>query len=202
LGDEASLLLYEDGDQTWTSGLPTFLYNKLNGRQKSLPPPEYVSMGSHDRYYVRFQDGKSEWVGCEHMTRQLKNTDATPRAVSFGKSGRDSYFILFEDGDYSYQNIPGALVDFIEDHKDSKLEKVALGPNGEWFVETDNARGWGSLSTRCRKHVGNYENLEDVFVTDIVFGRGGQYIFKWEHFGREGDALLPPHISSPQVYKA
>jgi len=52
LGGDATIMLHERGDTMWTSGLHTSLYNKLNGRQKSLPTLEYVSIGSEGRYYV------------------------------------------------------------------------------------------------------------------------------------------------------
>jgi hypothetical protein len=204
LGGHATLVLYEDGDLAWTSGLPTQLYNKLNGRQKSLPPPEYVSMGSEDRWYVRFEDGKSQWVGCKFMTAQLQITDVTPWNVAFGKSS-DSFFIVFEDGSFSYQNIPNALKEFIDSLEEShpKLEQVSLGPKGEWFVETDTGeRRWGSLSPKCRKHIEDYEELEHVFVKTIVFGADDQYLFEWEcveEAGSESFQVRKALLKSPKV---
>jgi murein DD-endopeptidase MepM/ murein hydrolase activator NlpD len=208
-GHATALVLYENGDQAWTSGLPTQLYNKLNGRQKSLPPPEYLSMGSEDRWYVRFEDGKSQWVGCKFMTAELQSTDVVPWTVAFGKSS-GSFFIVFEDGSFSYQNIPNALEEFIDNLEEShpKLEQVSLGPKGEWFVETDTGeRSWGSLSPKCRKHIEDYEKFDNVFVKTIVFGADDQYLFEWECVEKAGSegfqkalfqspkVLVPHHIS-------
>lgn len=53
----------EDGLALWSAGLPTSLFNKVNGRQKSLPPPSYIAMGSHGRYYIQFEDGTCQWAG-------------------------------------------------------------------------------------------------------------------------------------------
>ncbi|MFM7803021.1 MAG: hypothetical protein ACKPGK_00795, partial [Verrucomicrobiota bacterium] len=75
-------------------------------------------MGSEDRWYVRFEDGESQWVGCKFMTSQLQRTDVTPRTVAFGKSS-GSFFIVFEDGGFSYQNIPYALEEFIDSLEES-----------------------------------------------------------------------------------
>jgi hypothetical protein len=63
----ATVMLYEHGGWAYTSGLPTHLHNKLNGRQRTLPSPTCVALGTQDRYYIRFADGKSQWVGCEAM---------------------------------------------------------------------------------------------------------------------------------------
>jgi len=203
LGGHTTLVLYHTHTHitnTYMRGLPTQLHRKLNGRQKSLPPPEYVSMGSKDRWYLRFEDGKSQWVGCKFMTAQLQSTDVTPRTVAFGKSS-GSFFIVFEDGGFSYQNIPNALEEFIDNLEESnpKLKQVSLGPKDEWFVETDNGeRGWGSLSRKCRKHIENYEEFDNVFVKTIVFGADDQYLFEWEcveEAGSEGFQVLVPHIS-------
>lgn len=36
-------MIFENGDQCWMGGLDIQIYNKLNGRQKSLPKPSYVA---------------------------------------------------------------------------------------------------------------------------------------------------------------
>jgi hypothetical protein len=67
-GGNATIMLYESGITSMTTGLTKKLCNSLKKRrQKSLPPPEYVALGSRGRYYVRFTDGKSDWVGCDAM---------------------------------------------------------------------------------------------------------------------------------------
>ena len=44
----ATIMLYEWGSWAWTSGIPKFLHNKLNGRQRTLPKPTYVAIGSFE----------------------------------------------------------------------------------------------------------------------------------------------------------
>mmetsp|Transcript_14380 Transcript_14380/g.41345 ORF Transcript_14380/g.41345 Transcript_14380/m.41345 type:complete len:241 (-) Transcript_14380:273-995(-) len=80
-GGKATIMFFEDGDTAWTSELTTQLYNKLNGRQKSLPKPEYVALGSNDRYYIRFRDGSSRWEGCDQMTEAIHGTDRSVNTV-------------------------------------------------------------------------------------------------------------------------
>jgi len=66
-----TVILNEDGSWAGTAGLPKQLYNKLNGPPSAKPT--YVALGSLDRYYIRFADGKSQYVGCDEMTAELNS---------------------------------------------------------------------------------------------------------------------------------
>ena len=62
LGNSTIMMLYEKYGWSW-NGTPTkLLYNKLHGRQRHLPDPTYVALSGDNRYYIKFADGKSEWV--------------------------------------------------------------------------------------------------------------------------------------------
>merc|ERR1712112_431231 len=63
IGETTTLMIYEDGNYCYTSGLTHYLYELLDGRQSGHSKPTYVALGSQDRYYVKFANGKSEWVG-------------------------------------------------------------------------------------------------------------------------------------------
>jgi hypothetical protein len=134
-------MLYENGGCAFTANLPKLLYNKLNGRQKSLPNPAYVALGSQNRYYIKFKDGKYEWVGCEEMTQTLQQI-RNVRTVAFGDQW-DSYFIVYSDGDYAYSNIPGSLRNLLTSRNDRcDLECDSLGPSGKYYLRTKNGRYW------------------------------------------------------------
>eukprot|EP01080_Neovahlkampfia_damariscottae_P013073 gene13073-8280_t len=45
----------------WGIGIPKKLHDIFIGRQKSLPPPVYVDLGSFGRYFVEFENGSSRW---------------------------------------------------------------------------------------------------------------------------------------------
>jgi hypothetical protein len=53
----AGYFVVEEDGSTWWRGAPTPLHNKVNGRQKSLPPVDYVALGPADSYFVQFEDG-------------------------------------------------------------------------------------------------------------------------------------------------
>jgi hypothetical protein len=134
--------LYEIGI-TSTLGWSETLRNSLKERrQKSLPPPEYVAIGSQDRHYVKFENGSSQWVGCDAMTKALKETNRGVKSVAFGKH-MDSYFIVYEDGWWGYHNIPDSLVAIIEDRgRKADLDCVSLGPDDEFYMKAKNGHAW------------------------------------------------------------
>ena len=149
-GGSATIFLYENGRWACTSGLSDGLYNKLNGRQRKLPSPVYVAMGSEDRYYVRFADGSSQWNGCDDLSKVLKqkSNGRVVKTVAFGIDW-DSYFVVYTDGYWSYINVPCELMDIMEKRQNkSDLECVSLGPNGEYFLSAKNGRTWwGGMTT-------------------------------------------------------
>ncbi|GFH52418.1 hypothetical protein CTEN210_08894 [Chaetoceros tenuissimus] len=97
IGGDTHLCLYENGGWAYSSGLTTNLHKKLHTRALSHPSPDYIAMGSLDRYYIRFANGKSEWVGPKDMTELLQNTNRKVKSVAFGEDF-ETYFIVFEDG--------------------------------------------------------------------------------------------------------
>eukprot|EP00523_Entomoneis_sp_CCMP467_P014636 CAMPEP_0168772292 /NCGR_PEP_ID=MMETSP0725-20121227/3881_1 /TAXON_ID=265536 /ORGANISM="Amphiprora sp., Strain CCMP467" /LENGTH=484 /DNA_ID=CAMNT_0008821805 /DNA_START=1 /DNA_END=1456 /DNA_ORIENTATION=- len=155
----ATILLYEGGSWACTSGITKLLHNKLNGRQRTLPKATYVAIGSMDRYYIRFSDGKSEWVGCDGMTALLNKEERTVASIAFGEDW-NSYFVVFTDGGWMYESIPQGLIDVIERRqRRGDLTCVSLGPNGEYYVAAKNGRSWwGGVSSKASKAIGNFGN--------------------------------------------
>jgi hypothetical protein len=86
----ATLMLYDTGAWAFTSGITKLLHNKLNGRSNRLPSPTYVAMGSQNRYYIEFADGKSEWVASDDAGRELNENSVA--SIAFGQTW-ESYFL-------------------------------------------------------------------------------------------------------------
>ena len=55
------IILYGNGGYAHSGGLPKDLYNKLNSRRKDLPGPASVALGPKDTWFIRWEDGKTEW---------------------------------------------------------------------------------------------------------------------------------------------
>jgi ribosomal protein S27E len=163
-GGKATIMIFENGGKAWTTGLTAHLYNTVPGRRKSLPSLEYVAMGSQDRYYVKFEDGRSEWVGCDAMTTALKETNRSVKSIAFGEHW-DSYFIVYECGWWQYNIIPDSLSTILEArNRKPDLECVSLGPDGEYYIRAKNGRKWwGGISES------NLAIIEEVRHRGIMF---------------------------------
>ncbi|KAL7470846.1 hypothetical protein ACHAXS_011127 [Conticribra weissflogii] len=175
-GGQATILLYENGGWAWTSGLPKLLHNKLKGRQRSLPSPVYVAMGSQDRYYIKFADGKSEWVGCDEMGTELKSNSRTVKTVAFGEYW-DSFFIVYTDGCGVCKHIPTALLELLRTRQSrADLECVSLGPDGEYFLSAKNGRAWWGGLTHS-----NIDSIKEVRdrIKFMDFGDGDSYFVRY-----------------------
>ena len=175
---DAIIFLYENGNWAWTSGLTQQLYNKLHGRSLKLPSPVYVSIGSKDRYYIRFADGQSQWWG-GGLAKTLKDTDKQVATVAFGEEW-DSYFVVFADGGWAYNNVPDGLDDLIERRqRRGDLVCVSLGPAGEWFLRARNGRTWwGGLQTKSRAYVERINQHKDS-LTFLDFGGGSTMFLRY-----------------------
>jgi hypothetical protein len=125
----------------WGTGIPTELYNKLNGRKKSLSPPMYIAGGSNDRYYLEFKDGSAVWSASDNFSKVIKSVCQRVKFVTFGTE-YDSYFIMWKDGRTASNNLPTKLNNKIKSRnpKLPPLHYVSLGPNNQWFVQWENGK--------------------------------------------------------------
>ena len=104
---------------TWWSGVPTSLHNKINGRQKSLPTVSFVRLADQGAWFVRFDDGSFSWMNMP---------DDLDAVLSASKNGieelqiaydRSAWFVLDEDGDREYSSSKlRELEDFAKDQDD------------------------------------------------------------------------------------
>ena len=173
-----TVLIYRSGEWAYTSDIPKPLYRILKGRQRSLPPPSYVSLGKKGRFYILFRDGKSEWSGPKALGVVLRrNSSRGVRSVAFGAK-RDTFFVVFGDGSWEYQGdgIPSGLEEKLQARGEvPDLACCTLGPEGEWFLKAKNGRmWWGEVSEEL-------DDLMDELKEDgripcfLDFGEFGSY---------------------------
>ena len=137
------------------------------------PPASYVALGSQDRYYVRFANGRCECVGPEGLHEQLQRFDRVPgkeiRSLAFGVAW-DSWFVVYADGTAAVGGaMPAGLTNLLKSTSDTcrGLERVALGPCGQWYLaDLDGEAWWEGLDVEgyclARAHADR--------VTSMVFG--------------------------------
>jgi hypothetical protein len=171
-------MLYDDSGHAWTSGMPTLLHNKLNGRgARKKPWPVYLAMGSLNRYYLQFENGSYEWVASdlfEEKTLAMENI----KTVAFG-TNFDSFFILSEGGGYSWQGIPEAMNQGMNSNKYRKkiIDDVSLGPDGEWFVRwKDGSWKGGGYSDNISDKL---DELKQHSIKKILFGPSESWFVRY-----------------------
>lgn len=167
-------MLCDTGKWSFTPGLPKLLHNKLNGHQAALPTPECVALGSQDRYFIRFSDGECEWVGPDCMEKKIDNKSQNIKTIALGKNW-DSFFIVYKNGGYCYQDVPIELDELIKSRGGrTDLDCVSLGPDNEYYVSVKNGRAWWSGSNEFAKAVRKVKNR----VKFIDFGDDGIYLYR------------------------
>ena len=155
----ATIMLYENGGWSWTIGIPKYLHNKLNGRQKTLPVPTYVAIGSMGRYYIEFSDGQVEYVACDEMKQTLEKCRTKIKSIAFGVSW-NSFAIVYIDGCFHTLNVPYGLDNLIRSRRNkTDLDCISLGPAGEWYMSAKNRKAWwDGLTTQTMNKIQKYKN--------------------------------------------
>jgi len=95
----------------------------------------YCVLGPRGRYFLQLAEGgRSIWVGPPTFTEALRESQSLARRVAFGPN--DGWFIIFESGTVSWENIPRRLHNQILKRAtdDALVMDVSIGPKGEFFV--------------------------------------------------------------------
>ena len=161
-----TVMLYDTGGWAYTSGLTKLLHNKLNGRSNRLPSPTYVAMGSQNRYYIEFADGKSEWVASDDAATEINKSSVA--SIAFGQTW-ESYFLVTKGGGWAYYDVPHGLEDVVNNKKNKRktINCVSLGANGQWYISfTDGSSNWGGLSSASLAKIAKVRNR----ITFMDFG--------------------------------
>jgi hypothetical protein len=141
-GDRDVGIVLTETDWYYTADLPDGLYKLLHTRSTSHPKPTYVSLGSRGRYYICFENGKSQWVGPDPLTNLLQKETRDVRSVAFGED-YDTFFVVWNDGGAAWSHIPSGLQKLIESRKKkADMVSVSLGPHGEYFLRAENGKYW------------------------------------------------------------
>lgn len=180
-----------DGGAVEYDLVPRPLNNKLHGRQQWLPKPNVVAMGSMQRYYVQFADGKYQCEASENFKEVIDNAKDVHH-VAFGEYPES--WVILHDGDWSYgDDTPDDLVELLADFEDPEdIELVNMGPHGEWFVSSSGGEYWieyGNMPHDEREYLS--DELEEIdkhkfrvnrgesLIRNVVFGNNGYFVVRY-----------------------
>jgi hypothetical protein len=184
---KGTVFLYGNGGVAYTPSIPRALYQKLRQLRNSSfsARPSYVALGTRDRYFVAFNDGTADWKGPKALDKCLKKciqSAQQPRSVSFG-SNYDTFFVVFHDGSWQYEGrgIPESLEEKLASRDDrADLNRVNLGPSGEWFLKAKNGRMWWSgISDELDKVIASILNSGN-FLHNLDFGSENSYFVSYD----------------------
>ena len=142
---------------------------------------QYVSLGTNQRFFISFMDGECSWFGPKSLDVLLKDIHTSSKRISSLAFGQENstYFIVYEDGSYTYsrqQGIPSGLLVKLKERKNLQdVACVSLGPEGEWFLKAKNGRmWWGGVSSELDDEYNNViaRKMKLKFVS---FGEDGSY---------------------------
>jgi hypothetical protein len=177
----ATIALYDSGGSGFSCHLPKGLHNKLNGRQRTLPSPTCVALGSNGRYFIGFEDGSNEWIGSTAVDGAFENGMLIREIATFSFGDNDcAYFFVTQSGNYGYAGIPVGMRELMTSRNQKRdLKAATLGPDGEWFVSAQNGRSWcGGWTDDLRDAVRSVERQGGT-VTFIEFGDDGTFIYRF-----------------------
>ncbi|GBF97188.1 hypothetical protein Rsub_10049 [Raphidocelis subcapitata] len=172
----------ENDGTAWWQDIPHSLSNKCIGRQKSLPPVEYVALGPGESYFVQFVDGHQQWwadEGLDDLTEALHSYSESVKLLAFAHGG--GYYILWEDGHSQWYRLPQGLYNQLNGRKHPCVEFLSLGPNDEWFVRFLNGKGYvAGHSELCQETMAKLK-AKGRSVLKIMYGEGGTWAIVHEH---------------------
>lgn len=185
--DKSTIMIHKNGDCDWTPGLPPKLLEKLQKRRENpqlVPKPTYVTIGSHGRYYIQYDNKDADWHACDAMSKELfeeKQTNRSISSVTFG-SDWDSFFIVYDNGGVCFDEVPEGLIDALSSRQgrtgSPKFNCVSLGPRGEYFMSTTDGRcWWGGLEKTAAERIQKIEREHGITFLD--FGDDGSYFLEY-----------------------
>lgn len=134
LGDACAALLFDSAPPVFSTNFEQKcpqLHAQLASRAEDMPRAVFLAIGTEERFYTRFADGKQEWVASEECTADVKLKPVSK--LAFGRDWED-YFILYKDGSCKWAGIPPKLAAKLQQltPKSPPVANVTLGPDGEW----------------------------------------------------------------------
>ena len=157
--------------------MPRRLHELLHTRARHHPHPTMVVMGSDDRFYIEFSNGKAEWrCNNPELGDILRNEEVDE--VAFGS---DTYtYVVLASGRATWNgDIPARLHDHLMSNR--SIIKVSLGPDRQWFVKfADGSFAGGGFGPEVNK-VWQARLRNGDKVHNLVFGEYDTFIMLYSY---------------------
>ena len=197
---EGCVILRENGAFNVVGDIPRKLEERLFDRDG--PFPEYISLGSNDRYFVKFDDGTYYFYGPDSMATILekrmpqrqrgkgkkkrrggKSSNLSVASVAFGREIED-FFVVFTDGSWECDGFLHKGLDKLLDDRGNLADLlwVSLGPDNQWCLKARNGRVWWSgVSDEISEALFDITDARETDVKYISFGVDDSYFLLFDH---------------------
>ncbi|CAE7665153.1 unnamed protein product [Symbiodinium pilosum] len=107
-------------------GIPTRLYNKLNGRGYHQSHAKLVALSpDSDAFYVQFSDGDCDWFSYSAESfRQALNDSSTPSVVALGP--RRAWYVGWPDGRWQSNGLPRSLLNMLNSNRHRSVAFMSI----------------------------------------------------------------------------
>lgn len=192
---DGCVVLRENGAFNVVGRIPKLLEEQLF--REDAPFPEYISLGSKDRYFVKFDDESYYVRGSTSLNRALnvkmaekrkvkgknraKNKKISIASVAFGKES-DTFFVVFSDGSWECGGeLHDELDKLLTDRGNrADLVWVSLGPKNEFCLKARNGRiWWGGVSEEIGELLFDITDGSEHEVDYISFGVDGSFFLTY-----------------------
>jgi len=182
--------LRENGAFNIVGHIPKNLEERLF--RDDAPFPEYISLGSSDRYFVKFDDETYYFHGPPSLSRTLNKRMVKKQKVK-GKKGAknsvyiasvafgrefDDFFVVLTDGSWECDGELHEELDKLLNDRGNRddLVWVSLGPDDEFCLKAKNGRiWWGGVSDEISELLFDITDGNENEVDYISFGVDGSY---------------------------
>lgn len=139
----------------WISNLMEGCYSRsdLNSGDKI----QALSLGEGCHYYVKFQNGTSEWSLESGLSETVRNQENI-HLIELGPGGS---YIIMTDWHCLWRGVPDRAAELLKTKKNSTVVGAALGVGGGWYLKfADGKYYWGGWLTE--------ENISEENIIDRV----------------------------------
>jgi hypothetical protein len=182
MSGQSIVVLYADGRTAWSAGLTVNLDKKLRTRALSHGKPTYFAAGSQGRYYISFDNGKSEWVAPDALGKLIQDWGGVSpgvKLIAFGDSW-DSYYVLFNDSSSQWAGLPTRLQNKLGSRNQqlAGVKYLSLGPNEEWFVSFEDG-SWelGGAPANLSDSIDCWK--KSCCIQSVLFGDDQSWLYRY-----------------------
>eukprot|EP00986_Skeletonema_menzelii_P016483 scaffold14775_cov251-Skeletonema_menzelii.AAC.1 len=195
---DGCIVLRQNGAFNVVGYIPKVLEEQLF--KDDAPFPKYISLGSNDRYFVKFDDDLYCVHGPASLTRALNVKMAKKKkfngengaknsvsiaSVAFGKDF-NAFFVVFTDGSWECDGELHDELDTLLTDRGNRADLVwvSLGPDNQFCLKAKNGRiWWGGVSEEIGDLLFDITDGNKSEVDSISFGVDESFFLTYREVG-------------------